>query len=61
MVWKVVEKANPLHVHAICGSREGAERWIAELAPVYCERGFFVDKTLTPDSFTIKNPKEKQS
>ena len=61
MTWIVVEKANPLHVHAICSSREDAERWISELAPIYCARGFFVDKTLTPDSFTIKNPKEKQS
>lgn len=56
--WKVIEKANPLAVHAHCSTAESAQRWIAELAPVYCARGYFVDKNLTPESFTIQPPKE---
>lgn len=55
--WKVVEKANPNAVHAHCSSRESAHRWITELAPVYCARGYFMDKTLTPESFTVEAPK----
>lgn len=53
-MFKVVEKKNPNAVHAHCATIDGARRWIRELAPLYCARGFFVDKTLTPDSFTVK-------
>ena len=53
MRWDVVEKKNPFHLHAICSTRESAERWIKELAPEYCAKGFFMDKTLTPESFEI--------
>ena len=58
--WQVVEKANPLHLHALCGTEETAKRWISEKAPVYCARGYFMDKTLTPDSFTVLPPKLKK-
>lgn len=57
MQCKVVEKKNPLAVHAICETRESAQRWIDEKAPIYCARGYFDDKTLTPESFTIKETK----
>lgn len=53
----VIEKANPLAVHAICSTKESALRWIAVKAPEYCSKGFFMDKTLTPDSFAIKECK----
>jgi hypothetical protein len=53
-MYKVIEKANPLAVHVICDTLARAERWIAVNAPEYCAKGYFVDKTLTPDSFTIK-------
>ena len=53
-VFKIVEKKNPLAVHALCSYKCEAERWIKEKAPVYCAMGFFTDKTLTPDSFIIK-------
>lgn len=55
--WKVVEKNNPPAVHAHCSSPEGAARWIAELAPLYCARGLFTNKSLTPDSFTVQPPR----
>lgn len=51
---KVVEKDNPLAVHVHCASRESAQRWIDVNAVEYCAKGFFMDKTLTPDSFMIK-------
>jgi hypothetical protein len=54
MQYYIVEKKNPLAVHAICHSRERAEHWIKELAPVYCARGYFMDKTLTPNSFKAR-------
>ena len=53
-IFKVVEKKNPLAVHAHCSCKEAAERWIKENAPIYCAKGYFTDKTLTPESFIIK-------
>lgn len=49
----VVEKANHLHVHAHCHSRDTGDYWIAHRAPEYCAKGYFMDKTLTPDSFEV--------
>lgn len=53
-IFKVVEKKNHLAVHALCSYKVEAERWIKENAPIYCAKGFFMDKTLTSDSFIIK-------
>ena len=53
-MFKVIEKLNPLAVHCICDTLARAENWINVLAPEYCAKGFFMDKTLTHDSFTIK-------
>lgn len=50
----VYEKKNPLAVHAHCSTMDSAKRWIAVNAPLYCSRGYFMDKTLTPDSFDIR-------
>ena len=52
-IFKVVKKKNPLAVHCIAHSRERAEHWIKVNAPAYVARGYFMDKTLTADSFTI--------
>lgn len=49
--FKVVEKENPLRVHAHCSSKESAERWIKVNAVEYCAKGYFSDKSLTPQSF----------
>jgi hypothetical protein len=56
-MFKVVEKANPLAVHCICDTLDRAQRWIDVNAVAYCLKGYFMDKTLTPDSFTIKETK----
>jgi hypothetical protein len=53
MDYIVYEKANPKAIHAICSSEESAQKWIAEIAPVYCSKGYFDDKSLTPESFAI--------
>lgn len=50
----VVEKKNPLAVHCIADTRERAEYWVKEKAPLYCSRGYFMDKTITPESFEIR-------
>lgn len=59
MSWRVIEKDNPLAVHAVCDSRAGAERWVRELAPLYCARGYFANKALRPDSFVIQEKASK--
>ena len=52
-MYKIVEINNPLAVHCLCDTLERAEHWINELAPKYCAKGYFMDKTLTPSSFKI--------
>lgn len=53
----VVQKNDQNAIHAVCSTREGAQKWIDEFAPVYVQRGFFSDKTLTAESFEIKEEK----
>ena len=57
MTFKVIEKQNANAVHAICDIRERAQHWINTKAPEYAAKGYFMDKTLTADSFTIKESK----
>jgi hypothetical protein len=52
-MFKLIEKNNPLVVHGRFDSLDRAERHLRENIPVYCARGYFTDKTLTPDSFQI--------
>lgn len=54
MKYVIVEKANPLVTHGVCDTRERAQYWIDVKAPEYVAKGYFMDKTLTADSFTIK-------
>lgn len=53
MKYAIVEKDNELVVHGLFDSKERAERHLAIQIPVYVERGFFTDKTLTVDSFKV--------
>lgn len=50
---KIVEKKNQLAVHGLFDSMARAERHLTVVIPDYCKRGFFMDKTLTPDDFEI--------
>lgn len=54
MKFLVIEKQNRLAVHAICDTLDIAQHWIDRKAPEYVRKGYFMDKTLTADSFTIK-------
>lgn len=54
--FKLVEKANHLRVHALFDTKARAERHLLLNVPDYCARGFFMDKTLTPESFEIIEP-----
>lgn len=49
----IVEKQNHLHEHALFSSRETAERFLRETIPEYVKRGYYMDKTLTADSFEV--------
>lgn len=51
--FKLVEKSNRLAVHALFDSLESAQRHLEHTIPLYVQRGFFMDKSLTKDSFEI--------
>jgi hypothetical protein len=49
----LVEKADYLALHGIFDSLASAERHLRDTIPDYCARGFFMDKTLRPESFEV--------
>ena len=53
-LYHIVEKANPLAVHAHCYSRQSAQRWLEHNMPRMVARRMFMDKSLTVDSFEMK-------
>ena len=53
MQYVIVEKSNPLAIHCICDTLERAEYWINVKAAEYAAKGYFMDKTLTAQSFKI--------
>lgn len=57
--FKMVEKKNPLALHGLFDSRESAEKFLRETVPVYVARGYYMDKTLTADSFEIREVDER--
>ena len=59
MFYKVVEKQNHKALHAICDDYQSAYRWLTINVPEYIKRGMFDDKTLTADSFTIIEVRNK--
>lgn len=50
--YKIVERDNPLVVHALTWSEERARYWIER----YGDSGIFTDKTLSKTSFIIVSP-----
>jgi len=52
-MFKLVEIKNELAVHGIFCTLERAEKHLRKTIPLYVERGYFMDKTLTPESFKI--------
>jgi hypothetical protein len=53
MKYAIVEKNNPLAVHAICSTKESAELHLRENVPRYVKRGYYMDKTLKPEDFIV--------
>lgn len=53
MKYAIVEKKNHLTMHALCCTRESAERFLREDIPDYVKKSFFTDKTLKADSFEV--------
>ena len=52
-MFKLVEIKNELAIHGIFDSEERAKKHLKEIIPLYVQRGYFMDKTLTADSFKI--------
>jgi hypothetical protein len=52
--WALVERSNPLAVHGLFMSPERAAQFLKDTVPDYCRRGLYTDKTLTPESFTVR-------
>jgi hypothetical protein len=52
-IYKLVEKKDPLRVHGIFSSLQTANRHLIEAIPVYVAKGYFKDRTLKPNDFTI--------
>ncbi len=53
ITYKIVEKNNELAVHGIFESKERAENHLNNVIPDYVRKSYFMDKTLTADSFKI--------
>ena len=53
MQYWIVEKKNRHALHGIFESAASAARHLKETIPVYVARGYFMDKSLTPDCFEI--------
>lgn len=49
----IIERNNPNALHSIHYSKESAERHLRDVVPLYVARGYYMDKTLTPESFII--------
>lgn len=52
-IFKIVERENPLALHAIFECRSRAEYHLKYNIPAYIERGYFSDKTLKAKDFII--------
>lgn len=53
MTYALVERDNPLTLHGLFDTLASAERHLAQSIPLYVSRGYFMDKTLTTESFVI--------
>jgi hypothetical protein len=51
--FKLVEKKNHNAVHGIFLSKETGEKFLRETVPVYVQKGYYMDKTLTVESFEV--------
>lgn len=59
MNWNIVEKKNPLALHWVFDSKARAEEFLRDTIPLYCARGYYMDKTLTAESFMVVEDDEQ--
>lgn len=61
-MFALVEKNNHNAIHGLFDSIERANWHLVSVIPDYCKKGFFSDKTLTPESFEVieRTPEQKQ-
>lgn len=52
-MFKLVEKNNHNALHALFDDRASAERHLRDVIPQYVAKSYFMDKTLTANSFEI--------
>lgn len=52
-MFKIIEKNNENAVHGVFSNYKNAVHHLNEKIPEYVSQGFFMDKTLTKDSFKI--------
>lgn len=52
-MFKIAEKKNHLAIHGVFETRERAEQHLKDRIPAYVRLGYFIDKTLTADSFEV--------
>lgn len=58
-MFALVEKHNHNAVHGLFDSAERAQWHLQNIIPDYCKKGFFMDKTLTPESFEVVDQVKK--
>ena len=52
-MYKIVEKNNILAVHGLFDTKERANNHLNNVIPVYIAKSYFMDKTLTENSFKV--------
>ena len=53
MTYNVVEKKHENYIHGVFCSKDAADRFLQHKIPTYVSRGYYMDKTLTADSFKV--------
>ena len=59
MKYAIVEKKNHLAIHQLFDSQEVADRFLAEVVPVYVAKSYYMDKTLKASDFEVIEYKRK--
>lgn len=57
MKYGIYEKKNKFALHMICDTKKRAEFHLANTIPEYVKKSYYSDKTLTVDSFEVREYK----
>ncbi len=55
MAFLIVEKKNHNAVHGIFDTLDRADNHLQNVIPVYCQRGYYMNKSLKADDFEVIN------